>query len=88
MNMDLQSEISNQSKKKMAKAKKIKFADMMKPIISEEGEFMGVSLRHDLANSFFETNNFDINNIKKIVKASIFINRLIKDGFNDEFYIK
>ena len=70
------------------KKSSVNFGDILKPVISERGEFLGLQLRPQLAKSVILTNEFELTHIKKILKICLFVNRLMKDGKEDEFHIK
>lgn len=75
------------------KSKKNSFDDlnighMLRPQFDEKGHFVGIQLRPDLAKIAYMQNEFDATTLRRMMKVCIYINRMVRDGKDDDFAIK
>lgn len=71
-----------------SKLSKVKFGDIIKPNFSETGEMLGFDLRHELAPMMFSNNDYNMEYLNKLIKTTMYMNRLLREGQQDEFFMK
>jgi len=49
---------------------------------------LGFDLRYELTPMMFQNSNYNFDNLKKLVKTTMYMNRLLKEGHKDEFFMK
>ena len=61
---------------------------MIKSVFSQNGELMGFQLRPELAPMLYANSGYDLTQLKKVIKTVMYMNRLIRDGKEDDFLVK
>lgn len=74
---------TKKGKKKSQKVLSIK--DLLIPQITSTGSFLGFKVRDDLTRVVMMQNQYDPEHLKKLLKICIYMNKLIRDGYSDEY---
>ena len=61
---------------------------MLQPVFNDLGQFCGVVLRQDLVLPLWHSNSRSMNILLKAVNVCCYINRLIRDGLEEEFNLQ
>ena len=73
---------------KETEIKPITFTDMMQPIFSDCGQILGFELRKEFVTMIYQNNDFDPKEIKKVIRHCLYINRMMTDGLQNDFFLK
>ena len=49
---------------------------------------LGFDLRHELAPMMFSNNDYNMEYLNKLIKTTMYMNRLLREGQQDEFFMK
>ena len=56
---------------------KVKFGDLLKPMISPKGKFIGFTLRTELIKPLFLADGKKLNSLRKIIQTCVYLNRIV-----------
>jgi hypothetical protein len=66
----------------------VSFGDILKPVFAESGEFLGLQIRPELSKCLYMANDFSMMHLKRVIKICLYVNRMIRDGKEDDFHFK
>ena len=73
---------------KETEVRPISYADMMKPMFSDCGQILGFELRKDFVMMSYQNSNFDPNQVKKIIRHCLYVNRMMNDGLVEDYILR
>ena len=66
---------------------KITMRRFVKVVFKNNGEIAGFELRHRLSPCIFVQQKFSFMKLKRAIRATIYINRLLRDGMESEYVL-
>ena len=67
------------------KSSHLSLFDMLKVSYRDDGELLGFELRADMFPLAFELDDHQFSKIERVVRACIYLNRLLQDGLSEDF---
>ena len=65
----------------------MKFGDILKPVIEINGEMVGFKVREDMMTALYLNGKENIKILSRVVKISLFMNRMMQFGRDHEFQV-